>query len=228
MADNREEISELVEKRGIYRRVGSLLISHRSAMIRHRRTADVVAAMRRLPRNRCETRGAHRRSCTSPMNERRAWPEHADGSSARKSCSRESEEHARIVIHGRLEGYRETRDVSITSRHPSATAVIVVVRSPLPSSSLIRRAETCQHAFDSARSRESTARIHEYCRARSRNCGTDYSLRSRSDGLATCVIAMTVPTATAFKRLPLSVSVRPFFLLVSRSRYRPSRLVSSL
>lgn len=41
------------------------------------------------PRNRCETRGAHRRSCTSSATERRAWPEHADnGSSARKLLSR--------------------------------------------------------------------------------------------------------------------------------------------
>lgn len=129
----------------------------------------------------------------------------------RGSCSHESEEHARIVIHDRLEGCRETRDVSITSRHhPRRLSLSSFIRPRRRR----RLSDVSKRANTRLTVRDLANRLHEYmnnCRARSQNCGTDYSLRSRSDGLATCVTAMTVPTATAFERLPLSVSVRPFF-----------------
>lgn len=167
-----------------------------------------------------------RRSCTSSATERRAWPGHADGF-VRAEAALANPRNMREVLYSRPEGRRETRDVPITSRHPSSTAVIVVVRSPSPSSSsLIRRVETRQHAFDS-RAISRIGRMNTWIIVEPEvETGPDYSLRSRSDGLVTCVTAMTVPTATAFERLPLSVSVRPSFLLVSRSRYRPSRASS--
>lgn len=53
------------------------------------------------------------------------------------------------------------------------------------------------------------------CQARSRNCQTDYSLRSCINGLAVCVTAMTVPYHDRFWEITV-ICLRPSFLLVSR------------
>lgn len=140
MADNREEISELVEKRGIYRYLSVAIPSRRddstslsreccrgdasSPLIIATRHATLIAAAALRPRPR-GARGPSMSMNYSPGN-----------------CSRVPEEYARFIVYDRRESYRETRDVSVTSRHPSATAVSVVVRSPSPS--LIRRDQTRQ------------------------------------------------------------------------------------
>lgn len=87
MADNREEISELVEKRGIYRHLSVAIPSRRddstslsreccrgdasSPLIIATRHATLIAAAARLP-----------------ATERRAWPKHVDELFARKLLSR--------------------------------------------------------------------------------------------------------------------------------------------
>lgn len=147
MADNREEISELVEKRGIYRHLSVAISSRRDDPTSSSRGCCRGDASSQLMIAARHAALIAARRCTSPAIERRAWPnKHADGSSARKLLSL-PEKHARIIIYDRRESYRETRDVSVTSRHPFVTAVIVVVvHSPSSSPSLIRRDQTRQRA----------------------------------------------------------------------------------